>query len=440
MTTARESDQIVRARLRTVLVEQFNREELETLCSDIQDNLLNDGTKLPLSLDIVGGETHEGRCRNLIAYLERRNYRDYLERAVAQMRPNASRGSVAASAHASRSGSAASTQAAAAVPDDASGTALGTDLQQPTLRSPVDVMIATALTEEHQVVLAVLDKLATRVGKHNRSIFWRYRTPHGDYTIAAVSAHALGSISMGGATGPWLQDLRPQFAVLVGIAAAVKTKGLQLGYVPFANQIVGYGDMAIQGGKIEFRSAGFPVDPKLYEVAGEIRSDPTLYIDWQVQCRSAINAIIPKINLLRATKIVEQTGGAVCDPHLVVGVTASGPFLLRDADFRDKLADFPKDIPETTINQLQVAGPVHPKLISAEMEAHGFMEACHHSGVAASVLKGISDLGDADKAKLETESGGFYRAYACSNAVVALLHMLRQKPRPPLTGRALMPA
>lgn len=439
MTTSQRSGQTTAGALRAVLLEQFNREELETLCIDVQDSLSANGIRLLLSLDIIGGETHEGRCRNLIAHLERRGYRDYLEQAVARARPETSRGSVAASAHDNRNESAASTKPAAVVPHGASATGLSADLQHQTPSSPVDVMIATALTEEHSVVLAVLDNLATRVDKHNGSIVWRYWTSHGDYTIAAVSAHAMGSISMGVATGPWLNDLRPQFAVLVGIAAAVKSKGLQLGYVPFANQIVGYGDMAVEGGKIEFRSAGFQVDPKLYAAAGEIRSDPTLYIDWQAQCKSVITAIIPKLNLVRNTKIVEQTGDTVCDPHLVVGVAASGPFLLRDADFRDKLVDFPKGISETTINQLQVAGPVHPKLISAEMEAHGFMEACHHSNVPASVLKGISDLGDADKAKLETESGGFYRAYACSNAVVALLRMLWQLPRPSLSGRAPMP-
>ena len=57
------------------------------------------------------------------------------------------------------------------------------------------------------------------------------------------------------------------------------------------------------------------------------------------------------------------------------------------------------------------------------MEAHGFMEACHQKEVPACVLKGISDLGDTGKATLEEQSGGFFRAYACSNAVLALLSL-----------------
>ena len=80
---------IVRRNLRMVLFEQFTREELEILCSDIQDDLSSAGKRLTLKLDIVGGETHEERCQNLIDYLDRRGYRQYLERAVCRARPRA---------------------------------------------------------------------------------------------------------------------------------------------------------------------------------------------------------------------------------------------------------------------------------------------------------------------------------------------------------------
>jgi hypothetical protein len=76
-----------RAELRNTLVERFNRDELELLCRDIQEDLAANGIHLPLTLDIIGGEAHEIRCLNLIEYLDRRGYRTYLERRVASIRP-----------------------------------------------------------------------------------------------------------------------------------------------------------------------------------------------------------------------------------------------------------------------------------------------------------------------------------------------------------------
>jgi hypothetical protein len=66
------------------------------------------------------------------------------------------------------------------------------------------------------------------------------------------------------------------------------------------------------------------------------------------------------------------------------------------------------------------------------MESHGFMRAAHKATVPAIVVKGISDAGDAEKARLEKETGGFFRVYSCSNAMVAVLEMANRKPRPPI--------
>jgi hypothetical protein len=265
-----------------------------------------------------------------------------------------------------------------------------------------------------------MSSVAKHAGTKGQADLWCYSTPdQKSYIIATASAHAQGTNPMAVATGSWLESIDPGSAVLVGIAAAVKTKGIELGYVPFVEQVVGYGDIAIEAGKLTFRSSGFQVDAKMRVSAGQLRSAPEPYTAWQKECRSVINTIIPMINSMRAAKVVSPVPADVPDPHLIVGVMGSGPFL-------------PSEIAETTISAgISVGGPIHPKLVSAEMEAHGFMEACHQKEVPACVLKGISDLGDAAKAALEEQSGGFFRAYACSNAVLALLHMLRQSPRPP---------
>lgn len=58
------------------------------------------------------------------------------------------------------------------------------------------------------------------------------------------------------------------------------------------------------------------------------------------------------------------------------------------------------------------------------MESSGFMAAAQHAEVPATVIKGISDVGDRAKAKLEQETGGFFRVFACCNAALAALHIL----------------
>ena len=54
------------------------------------------------------------------------------------------------------------------------------------------------------------------------------------------------------------------------------------------------------------------------------------------------------------------------------------------------------------------------------------MAAAHEAGVPATVIKGVSDDGDEGKADLEQKTGGFYRVFACSNAVLAAVHVLAQ--------------
>jgi nucleoside phosphorylase len=296
----------------------------------------------------------------------------------------------------------------------------------------IDLLIATALGEENRVVRAILGLKATaQTTRFNDAPVWDYVTSNGDcYRIASISAYNIGETSMAIATTDWLTALAPRFAVLVGIAAAVDTKGLQLGDVPFASEVIGYGDIAVEDHRFTYRPSGLVADERLKWAAGELCSDLAPYARWQQDCREVITAIVPTLNALSHNKLAldEQL---TCLPHLIIGVTGSGPFLLRDADFRDKLRKIPDHTPPTIIGGFDISGPIHPKLVSAEMDAYGFVKACHNKEIPASVIKGISDLGDSGKNALEAKSGGFFRAFACSNAVLALLHMLEFQPRRP---------
>lgn len=293
----------------------------------------------------------------------------------------------------------------------------------------IDLLLATALTEEAQVVSAVLDRVATAVTVNGGSDVGR-RVRLYDYPVeggrvcrvATASAHHMGAVDMGVFAAPLLGRLRPRAATLIGIAAAVDASAVELGDVPFASQVLSYDDIAVESGVLTFRSEGFQVDPEMSAAVGELRTAIESYRPWQENCSTVIGEVVKVLNELRPTTMIPQK--LARPPHLVVDVSAGGPFLLRDKDFRESLRKSP-ELPSH--HGIKVAHPLHPKLVSAEMESHGFMRAAHTCHVPASVLKGISDVGDAEKAELEKQTGGFFRAYACTNAVLAALHIIRSR-------------
>ncbi len=165
-----------------------------------------------------------------------------------------------------------------------------------------------------------------------------------------------------------------------------------------------------------FRTEGYQSNPDMRRAVGAFRSSRTTYMPWRDACLELMPKIVPTLNDLRQKPIIPPVN--IDRPHMVVDVTAGGPFLLRDAEFRDSL----KQLPEAS--RIKVTAPVHPKLVSVEMESHGFMNAAHEQGIPACVIKGICDDGDDNKGEIEKETGGYYRAYACSNAILAVLHIL----------------
>ncbi len=64
----------------------------------------------------------------------------------------------------------------------------------------MDVLIVTALTEEHQVVTAVMEELTTYTGKTGDyiSIYDYYRRDGSICRFGTVCAHQMGATKMGG--------------------------------------------------------------------------------------------------------------------------------------------------------------------------------------------------------------------------------------------------
>lgn len=73
--------------LREAMMKAFSMDEIEILCSDVQEALAQDGVEMQVNLDVIGGDSKGVRVLNLITYLERRGHLGYLEQAVREARP-----------------------------------------------------------------------------------------------------------------------------------------------------------------------------------------------------------------------------------------------------------------------------------------------------------------------------------------------------------------
>lgn len=251
---------------------------------------------------------------------------------------------------------------------------------------------------------------------------YEYEVAGCSYLIATACMQDMGGVAMGVfATALFNNGIRPASAVLVGIAATIKRDDVSLGDVPVASDVFTTDNIRVENGRFVFRTQGFPVDNRMRLAAGSIRETPQQHGLWRSRCHEVISKVVEELNGsgLRRTKILVPSDVEL--PHLLLEVGAGGPFMIADAEFGEALR----------IGSPQMEA-VHPKLAWVEMEANGFMKAASVAEVPASVIKGISDAGDAEKAKLEKSTGGFFRAYSCSNSVVALLHLLAEKPRAPI--------
>jgi hypothetical protein len=73
--------------LREAMIPAFSITDLEILCDDVQADLESNGVKLQVNLETVGGGSKPAQVLNLIQYLDRRGYLEYLVAAAQRARP-----------------------------------------------------------------------------------------------------------------------------------------------------------------------------------------------------------------------------------------------------------------------------------------------------------------------------------------------------------------
>jgi hypothetical protein len=80
-------DAVDKSALREAIIRRFGSTDLDLLCADVEQDLANDGIELQVNTAVVGGDSLPGQVLNLIQYLDRRGYLDYLVNAVRRARP-----------------------------------------------------------------------------------------------------------------------------------------------------------------------------------------------------------------------------------------------------------------------------------------------------------------------------------------------------------------
>ena len=80
-------DAVDKVALREAIIRSFGSTDLDLLCADVEQDLANDGIELQVNTAVVGGDSLPGQVLELIQYIDRRGYLDYLVNAVRRARP-----------------------------------------------------------------------------------------------------------------------------------------------------------------------------------------------------------------------------------------------------------------------------------------------------------------------------------------------------------------
>lgn len=246
-------------------------------------------------------------------------------------------------------------------------------------RQPEDsgrVLIVTALEEEHAALVAALG-CVPRLDASGRQIV---TTEIGGLRIAVESLFGMGNVSAASAASTLMVAWRADYLILVGITGGFGSAGVRPGDVVIPDQVVGY-------------------EPSKLTAEGSLRR-PEVYR--------------PDFDLLTAARAVELAEWVTAietsppepgdPPRIRVGTVLSGEKVVADAN---------------TADDLRLSWP---KAVAIEMESYGSALAMYRHGGRFLMVKGVSDLADADK-------DDRWRAYAAEVAARFTHAILQRIPR-----------
>lgn len=269
-----------------------------------------------------------------------------------------------------------------------------TSIQNPRM---ADFVIITALPEERDAMLRkLLGYHRLPPTEHDVRVYYSadVTTNFPDSTTSVYSVVVLCLLDMGrveaaNATNDAIRRWNPRYVLMVGIAGGVSHQGIMLGDVLISNQVVDYELQKLTPDGPKVRYNVHRADPRLFGAAMSLAND------WQ----GLIEHRRPKNGLSR------RFHGPVATGDKVIAV-------------EDVLSELHQD---------------WPKLIGVEMEAGGVASAAFQSASQPGffMVRGVSDLADANKDSTGTND---WRDYACDAAASFTIMLLRNGPVPEIVS------
>lgn len=261
-----------------------------------------------------------------------------------------------------------------------------------TKETPIDFLIVTALKQEREAVLNLLPN-AQKLDPTESDIYTYHAAnvpvtmpqgTKGAYNVVVMSYLGMGRVQATLATATAITRWRPRCVLLVGIAGGFREKGVKLGDLLIAKQIIDYELQKLTEGGDDIRWQLFNTDPQL--------------------CHSADNFEKSRYEHLLPTD--RPDAGA---PEVIFGDIASG-------DKVDKRSEW-----------MRKFGQMWPKVIGIEMEAAGAAVAALQDAYHPKffMVRGVSDYADREADSSEVSR---WRQYACDVAASYALAFLNSGP------------
>ncbi len=271
-----------------------------------------------------------------------------------------------------------------------------TSIMQP----PIDFVIITPLEEEREAMLIHL-KRPKRLKPSNDDIRVYYPATFpvtftdgttGEYKLVVTDLLGMGRVEAANAVGDAIRRWRPKYIMVAGIAGGLAKAGVNVGDILISEQIADYELQKLTPKKTQIRWSVHKADPRLLGAAKQLRLE-----DW----RPLIQAARPEVGESRR--------------HV-------GPICTGDKVIANGLMDQYRE--------------VWTKLIGVEMEAGGAASGAFQAPDAPGffMVRGVSDLADAKKDKVQTQS---WRAYACDVAAAYVEAFLKSGPVVPVSDAAV---
>lgn len=268
-----------------------------------------------------------------------------------------------------------------------------------------DLLIITPLDEEWRQSRSVLKSKPNEIGIDAITYYlWSINSRKTKGAMYLVAAASMGKMGIGNAAGfskTALEAWNPYCVSLLGIAGSLKPTEILLGDVVISEEVFGYelGEVTNKS-EFSFRPTGHQSGVLLLDRARALRNDPVTYLRWQSACMKAAERENDPSLLARP-------------PEVHFGVTASGNFVVKTAEFYEALRS-----------------RLHPKVCAVEMEAKGlFISVSQLENKAQPfVIRGISDYADEEKSNLEKESKDAWRRFASGNAARFLKYLMARDP------------